>query len=344
MSENGPNCVLVTQNTSLAKGPAGQPGASVSTKYYLLAVGCVGLALVLRLLLDSLWGERLPYVWFFLAVLAVARYAGTGPALLAMAAGFLLADWFFVPPRHSLLIVGAANLVNSAFFFFISLVVVVLSRGTRQAIEGEREAHLRFARLAAIVESSEDAIITKTLDGTILTWNAAAERLYGYTAAEAVGRSISMLMPPERNDDLLPLLARLARGEQLNHFETTRRARDGRLIEVSLSFSPVRDGTGRVVGASTIARDVSERRRAEREREQLVRQLQAALAEVKTLSGLLPICSHCKKIRDDQGYWNQIEMFIRARSNANFTHSICPECAQKMYPDLYPGPNPADSI
>src|SRR4029077_21110175 len=105
---------------------------------------------------------------------------------------------------------------------------------------------------------------------------------------------------------------------------------------VSLSVSPVLNGAGKIVGASTIARDITERKRADRERERLVGELQRALGEVKTLGGLLPICSHCKKIRDDKGYWNQIELFIRQRSDAKFTHSICPECARKHYPELFP--------
>ncbi|MGH7973782.1 MAG: PAS domain-containing protein, partial [Limisphaerales bacterium] len=168
------------------------------------------------------------------------------------------------------------------------------------------------------------------------SWNAAAERLYGYTAAESLGRSIDMLLPADRRDEHVPLLERVARGEQIQHFETTRRTRDSRIVEVSLSISPVRDTLGNIVGASTIARDVTERRKTEREREQLVIQLQAALAEVKTLSGLLPICAHCKKIRDDQGYWSQIELYVRQHSNANFTHSICPDCSRTFYPELFP--------
>jgi hypothetical protein len=84
------------------------------------------------------------------------------------------------------------------------------------------------------------------------------------------------------------------------------------------------------VGVSTIARDIGERKRAERERERLVEELQRLLGEVKTLSGLLPICAYCKKIRDEAGSWNQIELYIRERSSADFTHSVCPDCANQQ--------------
>jgi hypothetical protein len=140
-----------------------------------------------------------------------------------------------------------------------------------------------------------------------------------------------MLMPPETRQDLPPLLERVRRGERIRHFETERQTRDGQTIQVSLCISPVRDRSGNIVGASTIARDISERKQAEAERERLLRELQVAVANVKTLRGLLPICANCKKIRDDKGYWNQIEYYIRERSDADFTHGICPDCAHRLY-------------
>jgi PAS domain S-box-containing protein len=118
-------------------------------------------------------------------------------------------------------------------------------------------------RLAAIVESSEDAIISKTLDGVIRTWNRGAERLFGHRAEEAVGRSITLIIPPDRLSEEKDILARLTRGERIEHYETVRVAKDGRLIDISLTISPVRDATGRIVGASKVARDVTERRQAE---------------------------------------------------------------------------------
>lgn len=119
------------------------------------------------------------------------------------------------------------------------------------------------ALLAAIVQGSADAILSKTLDGTITSWNKAAERMYGYTAEEVIGRPVSILLPPDRPGEVDHILARLRAGENIEHFETTRLAKDGRVLMVRLTISPIRDSRGRIVGASTIARDVSHIKAAE---------------------------------------------------------------------------------
>ncbi len=121
------------------------------------------------------------------------------------------------------------------------------------------------ARLAAIVESSDDAIVSKDLQGTIRSWNRGAERIFGYASAEAVGRSILMLIPDDRQAEEREILAKIARGERIDHYETIRRTKDGRAIDVSLTISPLRDAEGSIVGASKIARDITERKRMERD-------------------------------------------------------------------------------
>jgi two-component system CheB/CheR fusion protein len=118
------------------------------------------------------------------------------------------------------------------------------------------------ALLAAVVASSADAIVSKTLDGIITSWNAGAEHLYGYTAAEAIGQSITLIIPRDRLDEEQEILRKLARGESVEHFETVRRAKNGRYVDISLSVSPIRDASGRIVGASKVARDITERKRA----------------------------------------------------------------------------------
>ena len=118
------------------------------------------------------------------------------------------------------------------------------------------------ARLAAIIESSQDAIISKDLDGTIVSWNAGAERLFGYSAFEAVGRPVTMLIPPDRHEDEPAILAKVRRGERVEHYETIRRHKNGGLIEISLSVSPILDDQGAVIGASKIARDITEQKLA----------------------------------------------------------------------------------
>src|SRR5881409_1411964 len=119
------------------------------------------------------------------------------------------------------------------------------------------------ARLAAIVASSDDAIVSKNLDGIITSWNQGAERMFGYTAEEAVGRSIRIIIPQERQAEEDMVLGKIRRGEPVEHFETVRQRKDGTLLPISVTVSPVRSASGEIVGASKIARDISERWRTE---------------------------------------------------------------------------------
>jgi PAS domain S-box-containing protein len=144
-------------------------------------------------------------------------------------------------------------------------------------------------RLAAIVDSADDAIVSKNLDGVIQSWNRGAERIFGWTAEEAVGRHITLIIPEDRRAEETEILARLRRGESLEHFETVRVTKDGRLVDISLTVSPVKDAAGRVIGASKIARDVTERRRLEAERDRL---LDAAEASNRAKDRLLATVSH----------------------------------------------------
>jgi PAS domain S-box-containing protein len=129
--------------------------------------------------------------------------------------------------------------------------------------EDHNDAEALRSRLAAIVESSDDAIISKSLDGVIATWNAGAERLFGYTAEEAVGRSITILIPPELLAEEPAILERIRRGERIDHFETVRVAKDGTRLDVSICVSPVRNSAGAIVAASKVARDITAQKRAE---------------------------------------------------------------------------------
>jgi PAS domain S-box-containing protein len=124
--------------------------------------------------------------------------------------------------------------------------------------------------LAAIVESSDDAIISKDLNGIIASWNRAAERLFGYRPDEALGQPITLIIPAERYDEEAEIIAKIRKGERIEHFETERQCKDGRMVEVSLSVSPVKDSEGRIVGASKIVRDISDRRRSEKQRDLLL--------------------------------------------------------------------------
>jgi two-component system CheB/CheR fusion protein len=143
-------------------------------------------------------------------------------------------------------------------------------------ITDRRRAELARSQLAAIVESSDDAIISKDLNGVIQSWNAAAQRLFGYTAEQAVGRHISFLIPADRADEEDQILARLRAGERVYHFDTVRVRSDGQPVHVSLTISPIRDGAGRVVGASKSARDITGRKQDEERIYALMAQLQEA--------------------------------------------------------------------
>ncbi len=132
--------------------------------------------------------------------------------------------------------------------------------------------------LASIVENSEDAIIGKTLDGTIISWNAAADKLYGFTAEEAKGQSISIIVPPDHRNEIMQILQKIGRGERVALHETLRVRKDGKLLYVSLIVSPIKDASGKIIGASSIARDISERKHAE---EVIARQQQEIL-EIST--------------------------------------------------------------
>ena len=140
-------------------------------------------------------------------------------------------------------------------------------------VSDRRASHLAATRLAAIVEGSHDAIISKDLSGTITSWNSAAERTFGYKAEEMIGRHISVLFPPERLDEEPFIIARLQRGERVDHFETVRVRKDGTRINVSLAISPIRDEDGTIIGASKIARDITPQKNAERALQEAQQQL-----------------------------------------------------------------------
>ncbi len=161
----------------------------------------------------------------------------------------------------------------------VSVGAVLVFRDVTEAKRAEKG----LAELAAIVESSEDAIVSKTLDGIIRSWNTGAQRLFGYTPQEAIGQSITLVIPHDRRSEEQVIIDRLRRGERIEHFETVRVTKDGRLINISLTVSPLRDSTGQVVGASKIARDITAKKQAELERRLLQEQVEverAQLAEV----------------------------------------------------------------
>jgi PAS domain S-box-containing protein len=147
-------------------------------------------------------------------------------------------------------------------------------------------------RLIAIVESSHDAIVSKDLNGIIASWNKGAERLFGYSAHEVIGKSITILIPQDRLDEEDLILGRIRRGEAVDHYETIRRRKDGSLVDISLTVSPLRDANGKIVGASKIARDITDRRRAEEQQRLLLREMNHRVKNLFALaSGVVSLSS-----------------------------------------------------
>ena len=142
-----------------------------------------------------------------------------------------------------------------------------------EAEQRVRESEARYREIAAIVEFSDDAVLTKDLNGVITSWNHGATRLFGYTAEETIGKPVTILIPAERHDEEPTILARIRRGERIDHYETVRQRKDGSTIDISLTVSPVKDPQGRIVGASKIARDITDRRQAEQQQRLLLREM-----------------------------------------------------------------------
>jgi hypothetical protein len=151
--------------------------------------------------------------------------------------------------------------------------------GTCTDIEDIKHAEIASQRLAAIIESSNDAIVAKDLNGTILSWNKGAERIFGYTADEVIGKSITILMPPERINEEPAILDRIRRGQCVDHYETVRRRKDGTLLDISLTISPLKDASGIVIGASKVARDITDTVRAKENLEATVAERTASLMD-----------------------------------------------------------------
>ncbi len=177
--------------------------------------------------------------------------------------------------------------------------------------------------LAAIVASSDDAIVSKNLDGIITSWNNSAERIFGYTPEEAIGQHITLIIPPERRSEESDILSRLWRGERVDHFHTVRRRKDGSLLDVSLTISPVRDSSGRVVGASKVARDITAQKQAERalrESEQRFRVITDASPIMVRMSGTDKLCYYFNK-----GWLDFVGRTLEQESGNGWAENVHPE-------------------
>jgi PAS domain S-box-containing protein len=220
-------------------------------------------------------GASFPLALVFPAVAITVWYGGWGPALLTAVGGWVAGNLAFRGGRGFLDTAFGFNEMVGLGVYLLSLAsVIVLGEAMRSAqrrLEQQRErlstTNLALENkveaqslLAAIVASSDDAIISKTLDGRITSWNKGAERLFGYTAHEAVGKSIELIVPPDRRDEEARILDRLRHGDRVDHLEVVRLRKDGKRVEVAITISPVHDRHGSIIGASTTARDVTTRK------------------------------------------------------------------------------------
>ena len=249
-----------------------------SANRYVIATGAVIVAWLVRQSLTPLIGpSALPFIFFFPAILLAAWYGRFRLSLLAIGLSTVLANYSFVEPRYSLSVATPAGLLGLISFVMVSLCIALAIESmhaandrARQASEKEQRADELGAHLAAIVTSSSDAIVSKTLQGIVTSWNHSAELMFGYSPEEMIGQSILRLIPAELYDEEDYILSRLRAGERIEHYETVRLHKNGTRLDVALTISPIRNSTGQIIGASKIARDISDQKASEAMREILL--------------------------------------------------------------------------
>jgi PAS domain S-box-containing protein len=271
--------------------PALRPG---TVGAYAFAVLCAGLATALRVVIDP-YVVGVQFITFFPAVIVTTLVSGFGAGVFCTVVSAAAANFFVMDPRFSFYIDHPGEVLAFLLFVLASLMNVLFVTGLRLAVHRNRQltqkleqhgmalrerpddaARLQeivlesnvdalFERmwLASIVEFSDDAIVSKNLDGIITSWNKGAERLFGYLAEEVIGKPVTILIPSDRRDEEDLIIERIRRGARIEHYETVRQRKDGSLIDVSLTISPIGGAEGKVVGASKIVRDITDRKRSE---------------------------------------------------------------------------------
>ncbi len=205
-----------------------------------------------------------------------------------------------------------------------------------QNVPGTETSHREHGIFEMLFNNSLDGVMLTDPDGPILDANPAACQIFQRSREEIVAAGRQGLMDAS-DPRLEPLIAERKRTGKA-HGELMARRKDGTLFPMEFSSVVFHDSQGNT-RTCLIFRDISDRKTSEAERDRLIRELQHALSQVRTLSGLLPMCASCRKIRDNQGHWQSLELYIRNHTNADFTHGICPECKRALYPDA-PG-NPS---
>ncbi|BDU75379.1 PAS domain-containing protein [Mesoterricola sediminis] len=198
------------------------------------------------------------------------------------------------------------------------------------------ELEPRMEVLRIVLDESTDPIFNILADGTYRYVNRAFSTPFGRQPHEVIGRRIHDLFSPVEAEKRMAVVRRAFATAQQIVFDVRVPTPAGDTFYIT-SVKPILDAAGQVASVVCISKDITARKKVEQERVELIRSLQAALQEVRTLTGLLPICSYCKKVRDDDGYWTQIESYIRSHSQADFTHGICPDCRTEHFHEVPPG-------
>ncbi|MDY6990890.1 MAG: PAS domain S-box protein [Thermodesulfobacteriota bacterium] len=176
-----------------------------------------------------------------------------------------------------------------------------------------------------------DPIVIEDLSGNIINANHEAERCYGWSREELIGKPVKMMVPPDRHRQADELLSICREGKCVRNVEAMRKNKTGRIFPVLLTLSPLMDEAGVPAAVATSSKNVSSLKKLIREKEERIKELENALDEAKTLRGILPICSFCKKVRNESGYWEHADVYIRKHTKADVSHGICPKCMKKHY-------------
>jgi diguanylate cyclase (GGDEF)-like protein/PAS domain S-box-containing protein len=258
--------------------------------------------------------EQFRFLLFALAVV-VSATGGIWPGVFATLLSAAVADYFLIPPTHSLAISSSGDLVRLLLFCGVGLVITWITDRFQHTEETIRAT-------AAIVESSAESIMRQGLDNTILSWNKAAEYIYGYSAEEAIGRSVSLIVPPDRMHELQDLVGRVHLGGSVQSYETVRVRKDGTEIDIALTLSPVPDRKGRIVGVSSIARDITERKHAEEAIRQSHAKLERQTHQLQILAEMAEMLQASSVPEDAYAVTARFaQKLIPACSGALFVHS-----------------------
>lgn len=200
--------------------------------------------------------------------------------------------------------------------------------------EALRNSEKKYRRLVESLER-DYIIYSHDRDGNFTYLSPSVVNVLGYSQDEFMGHYTEYITDSAINKDVAEHTNAGLHGEKQEPYEAEFWHKNGSRVHLRVTEVPVLDDKGQVMGIEGIVQDITEIKRAEADRERAIQKLEKALAEIKTLRGILPLCSFCKKIRDDQGYWEQVDVYLNKHSEADISHSICPECYKKNYPDLY---------